>query len=156
MGGFCPILSSQLDCDILEERIRRDWDRSNPIQKHCPGYNVLHTPLANVEPGPALFWTPCSWFWGWSGQRLQPEVPARHLHRESEILPILQPSDFLAADNHRLGSCWGCKVCAEATTKLRATWRTTSPTSTTTTPLRGVTDGADQQTSQQERKGKLV
>ena len=29
--------------------------------------------------------------------KFQPEVPARHLHRESEILPILQPSDFLAA-----------------------------------------------------------
>ena len=23
--------------------------------------------------GPTLFWTPCSWFWGWSGQRLQVE-----------------------------------------------------------------------------------
>merc|ERR1712079_110793 len=80
------------------------------IQKHYPGYNVLHSPLANVEPGPTLFWTPRSWFWGWSGQRLQPEVPARHLHRESAVLPILQSSDFLAADNHCLGSCWGCKV----------------------------------------------
>ena len=29
--------------------------------------------------------------------KFQPEVPARHLHRESEVLPILQSSDFLAA-----------------------------------------------------------
>ena len=124
--------------------------------------------------------------------KFQPEVPARHLHCESEVLPILQSSDFLAAGERmverskKIEQKFNCKIQMptqnkfehhfarqpspgellgvqgthdEATTKLRgiliccllqvilsplsiATWRTTSPTSTTTTPLRGVTDGA--------------
>ena len=102
---------------------KRDWDRSSPIQTHRLGYNVLHTPLANVEPGASVHWKetlghdqllrpntfldPPQLVLGlvWSAftggvsvdiscmfeqdGKFQPEVPARHLHRESEVLPIL-------------------------------------------------------------------